>query len=70
MKNESGATPAILLALTFSALPHARVLPPWIMGWCGACWGYALLAARLGWPWPGKWIRAALSVGGFLGALY
>ncbi|MCP4694396.1 MAG: DUF3488 domain-containing transglutaminase family protein, partial [Desulfobacterales bacterium] len=46
------------------------VLPPWIMGWCGACWGYALLAARLGWPWPGKWIRAALSVGGFLGALY
>ncbi len=70
MKTRTGSVPAILAALAVSALPHVRVLPAWIMVWCAVCWGYVYLLDRLGRPWPGKWIRRLLTLGGFFGALY
>ena len=39
-------------------------LPVWVTGWCVTFWGYAVLAHKRGWPWPGRTVRLILACTG------
>ena len=45
----------LLLAFALTAAPHLARLSPWIGGFCMMFCAWRLLAARRGWPLPGKW---------------
>ncbi|MFZ5571473.1 MAG: transglutaminase TgpA family protein [Thermodesulfobacteriota bacterium] len=59
----------VIAALVVALLPHGLGLPPWIAVWCGAGWGYRLLADRHNWPLPSRKLRLLLTAAGFLGVL-
>ncbi len=61
--------PATVIALAPALAPHVVELPAWITGWCVAMWAYAVAGTRRGWSPPGRFLLAALSIGGFGGAL-
>ncbi len=39
-------------------------LPMWVTGWCVTFWGYAVLAHKREWPWPGRTVRLILACTG------
>lgn len=45
----------LLLAFALTAAPHLARLSPWIGGFCMMFCAWRLLAARRGWPLPGRW---------------
>lgn len=69
MKPDSGQFPAVIAALAVALLPHTLRLPPWIVIWCAALWGYGMLVSRHGWRRPGRWARNGLALAGGMGAL-
>ncbi|MDP2644283.1 MAG: DUF3488 and transglutaminase-like domain-containing protein [Desulfobacterales bacterium] len=57
----------ILAMIAMAVLPHIPRIPVWILTWCVLCWGYAALATKKKWPFPGKTFLRVMAVGGFMG---
>ncbi|MBW1842048.1 MAG: DUF3488 domain-containing protein, partial [Deltaproteobacteria bacterium] len=68
MKKDSENITILLITgvLLFAIFPHISRLPFWIPVWCLYFWGYAFLAMRYQWYWPGRAIRLLLTISGVL----
>jgi len=69
MKSNQNIAP-LLAALGVALVPHTPHLPLWVILWCGAAWGYLLLATTYHLPGPGKIGRLILTAGGVLGVFW
>lgn len=69
MKAEKQHPLLIVTVLGIVIGPLLLNLPVWVAGWCLTFWGYAVLAHKKGWPWPGRLVCLILACIGFMAAL-
>lgn len=69
MKFRPSALPMILLCAAVAVAPHVPRLPPWVVLWCLAGWGWSLLSAAGRLPRPGRWLLNLLALAGFAGCI-